>query len=86
VKWLGPSTREVLARLGREGKTRVLAVPVSFVSDHIETLQEIDIEYRELAERSGIREFRRAASLNLYPKFIAALAEVVRKRRPSGAC
>ena len=86
VKWLGPSTREILARLGREGKTRVLAVPVSFVSDHIETLQEIDIEYRELAEKSGIREFRRAASLNLHPKFIAALAAVVRKRISSGAC
>ena len=74
VKWLGPSTRDVLAQLGREGNRRVLVVPISFVSDHIETLQEIDIQYKELAAQSGIQEFHRAASLNLHPKFIAALA------------
>jgi protoporphyrin/coproporphyrin ferrochelatase len=74
VKWLSPSTRDVLVQLGREGKTRVLVVPISFVSDHIETLQEIDIQYKELAAQSGIREFRRAAALNLHPKFITALA------------
>jgi protoporphyrin/coproporphyrin ferrochelatase len=78
VKWLGPSTRDVLVQLGREGNTRVLAVPISFVSDHIETLQEIDIQYKELAVQSGIREFRRAASLNVHPGFIAALAELAR--------
>jgi len=54
----------------------VLAIPISFVSDHIETLQEIDILYRQLAFDSGIREFQRSASLNLYPKFIEALAEI----------
>jgi ferrochelatase len=79
VKWLSPSTRDVLVQLGREGRTRVLVVPISFVSDHIETLQEIDIQYKELAAQSGIREFRRAASLNVHPKFIAALAELARK-------
>jgi ferrochelatase len=51
-------------------------VPISFVSDHIETLQEIDILYRELATKAGIAEFERAESLNLYPKFIEALANV----------
>ena len=80
VKWLGPSTRDVLVRLGREGNTRVLVVPISFVSDHIETLQEIDIQYKELAAQCGIREFRRAASLNLNPKFISALAALAQKR------
>lgn len=79
VKWLSPSTRNVLVSLGREGNARVLVVPISFVSDHIETLQEIDIQYKELAARSGIREFRRAASLNLHPKFIAALAALAGK-------
>jgi protoporphyrin/coproporphyrin ferrochelatase len=78
VKWLSPSTKDVLVQLGREGKTRVLVVPISFVSDHIETLQEIDIQYMELAAQSGIREFRRAASLNVHPKFIAALAALTR--------
>jgi ferrochelatase len=76
VKWLGPSTREVLEDIGRKGKSRVLAVPISFVSDHIETLQEIDIQYKGLAARSGIAQFSRAAALNLYPKFINALAEL----------
>ncbi len=76
VKWLEPSTMEVLRQFGRNGISQVLAIPVSFVSDHIETLQEIDILYREVAEKAGIREFRRAASLNLYPKFIEALADI----------
>jgi ferrochelatase len=74
VKWLEPSTRDVLTEMGRRGTDKVLAVPISFVSDHIETLQEIDIAYRELALQSGIKEFRRADSLNLHPKFIDALA------------
>ena len=88
VKWLSPSTRDVLVQLGREGNRRVLVVPISFVSDHIETLQEIDIQYKELAARSGIREFRRAASLNLRPKFIAALAALASSRElpPSAVC
>jgi ferrochelatase len=77
VRWLGPPTTEVIADFGRKGVEKVLVVPVSFVSDHIETLQEIDIVYKELAGKSGIKEFRRAASLNLYPKFIDALASVV---------
>jgi ferrochelatase len=76
VKWLEPSTNDVILDLGRSGCGRVLAVPVSFVSDHIETLQEIDILYKKLADNSGIREFHRAASPNLYPKFIDALAAV----------
>jgi ferrochelatase len=63
--------------MGRNGNTGVLAVPISFVSDHIETLQEIDIQYKDLAAQSGIKEFRRAASLNLFPKFIDTLADLV---------
>ncbi len=76
VQWLGPSTPSVLRQFGRNGTTRVLVIPVSFVSDHIETLQEIDIQYRQLAGLAGIREFHRAPSLNVHPKFIAALAEI----------
>jgi ferrochelatase len=77
MKWLGPSTKDVLAELGRTGKDKVLAVPISFVSDHLETLQEIDILYKRLALRSGIKEFHRAAAPNLHPKFIESLANVV---------
>ncbi len=77
VPWLRPSTKEVLLELARSGRTRILAVPISFVSDHLETLYEMDIGYRELATRLGIKEFRRVPSLNLYPKFIEALADRV---------
>jgi ferrochelatase len=76
VRWLGPPTAAVLARLGQQGVDKVLAVPISFVSDHIETLQEIDILYRDLARKAGIQEFQRARSLNVYPKFIEALARI----------
>ncbi len=77
VRWLRPSTKEALLKLAREGRTRVLVVPLSFVSDHIETLQEIDIACRKMALRAGIREFQRAPALNTYPKFIQALADRV---------
>jgi len=76
VKWLEPSAESVLRTLARRGVRRVLAVPVSFVSDHIETLHELDIEYGNLAAELGIAEFQRAESLNVHPKFIAALADI----------
>jgi protoporphyrin/coproporphyrin ferrochelatase len=76
VKWLGPATKDVLADFARNGVAGVLAVPISFVSDHIETLQEIDIRYKKLAVDLGIREFHRVAALNLCPTFIQALATI----------
>jgi ferrochelatase len=79
VKWLGPSTEHVLEELGQKGKTAVLITPISFVSDHIETLQEIDIAYRAVASRAGIHEFRRVPALNTNPGFIDALANLVIK-------
>jgi len=80
VKWLEPSTEEVLRTLGRRGTPQVLIVPVSFVSDHIETLYEIDIQYRDTARQAGIPHFRRAAALNLNSTFIAALAAIVKEQ------
>jgi len=76
VRWLEPSTSEVIAELGRARAAHVLVIPISFVSDHIETLQEIDILYRKLAAECGIREFDRVPSLNTHPKFIDALAHL----------
>lgn len=76
VKWLGPATKDVIPQLARSGINKVLAIPVSFVSDHIETLQEIDILYRDLARQAGIQEFHRAPSLNVNSKFITALANI----------
>jgi ferrochelatase len=80
VKWLEPSTEEVIGTLGRRGTRQVVIVPVSFVSDHIETLYEIDIQYRDAARQAGIPYFRRAAALNLNSNFIAALAAIVKEQ------
>ena len=78
VKWLEPSTGDKLRELAAQGHKQVLMVPLSFVSDHIETLHEIDIEYREEAHQLGITDFRRMESLNSSPTFIQCLAELVR--------
>jgi len=80
VKWLEPSTQDKLKELAARGEKEVLVVPLSFVSDHIETLHEIDIEYREEAHKLGITDFRRMESLNSSPLFIACLAELVRSQ------
>lgn len=76
VEWLGPSTPDTLHELAAQGCKRVLMVPISFVSDHVETLYEIDIQYRELAEEMGI-ELQRTESLNVMPGFIAGLTNLV---------
>lgn len=80
VRWMEPDTVEVLDRLSAEGHDAVLMVPISFVSDHIETLHEIDIEYREHAHRRGIRHFERSPSLNDHDDFLEALAGLVGSR------
>ncbi|MEH2039280.1 ferrochelatase [Nostoc sp.] len=77
VEWLQPYTEDALKELGAEGVKDLVVVPISFVSEHIETLQEIDIEYREVAEESGIHNFRRVPAPNTHPVFINALAELV---------
>jgi protoporphyrin/coproporphyrin ferrochelatase len=79
-KWLRPSMHETLQRLAESGARRVLVVPISFVSDHVETLHEIDIEHRQQARRLGILDFRLMPGLNDSPAFIAALAGLVRAR------
>ena len=80
VRWMKPGTDEVIRGLAAQGKKALLMVPVSFVSDHIETLYEIDILYKELAMSSGILEYRRTESLNTDPAFISALAKIVMER------
>lgn len=77
VEWLKPYTEEAIPALAAEGVEEVLVVPISFVSEHIETLQEIDIEYRELAEESGIHNFQRVPALNTHPVFINDLSDLV---------
>ncbi|MCC5652963.1 ferrochelatase [Nostoc sp. XA013] len=77
VEWLQPYTEDALKELGAQGVKDLVVVPISFVSEHIETLQEIDIEYREVAEESGIHNFRRVPAPNTHPVFINALAGLV---------
>ena len=77
VKWLEPSVEIALGILARRGISKILVVPVSFVSDHIETLYELDIAYRNLAAELNFTEFRRAESLNAHPKFIATLMDIL---------
>ncbi|NES97679.1 MAG: ferrochelatase [Desertifilum sp. SIO1I2] len=76
VEWLKPYTEDALEELGAQGVKDLLVVPISFVSEHIETLQEIDIEYRELAEHAGISNFRRVPALNTHSGFIEDLANL----------
>ncbi len=79
VKWLGPSTDETIRELAARGVKNLLVVPISFVSDHIETLYEIDILYKGLAEELGMRLIR-AESLNTNPLLIKALEDMVMRK------
>ena len=82
-KWLSPSMHQTVKLLGQEGRKNVLVVPISFVSDHVETLHEIDIEHREQAREVGIERYRMVPGLNDSPAFIRALAGLVRARIPA---
>ncbi len=77
VEWLKPYTEDAIQELGTQGIQELAVVPISFISEHIETLQEIDMEYRELAESSGVHNFRRVPALNAHLGFINDLADLV---------
>jgi ferrochelatase len=84
VRWLGPSTEQVIRRLGARGHKHLLVVPIAFTSDHIETLSELDREYGEVAHEVGITDYRRAPALNDRARFLDALAAIVRDHLDSG--
>ena len=89
VKWIGPGTEQMLEQLAHEGVTDVLIVPLSFVSDHIETLYEVDLLFAEAARAAGIVHYRRTEALNTSPLFIGALAGLVTAHlapAPARAC
>ena len=75
VRWLSPSTPDTLAKLADQGVKEVVMVPLSFVSDHVETLYGIDIQYGELASDLGLK-LRRSDSLNCDQDFIKGLAKL----------
>ena len=77
AKWLQPPLTETIERLGHEGVKEMLVVPISFVTEHIETLHEINIEARAEAKKSGIETFRMMPAVGDSPLFIAALKDLV---------
>ncbi|KAL9244674.1 hypothetical protein vseg_018429 [Gypsophila vaccaria] len=82
VEWLKPYTDDTIIDLGKRGVKSLLAVPISFVSEHIETLEEIDVEYKELALESGIENWGRVPALGCEPSFITDLADAVIESLP----
>jgi ferrochelatase len=76
-KWLSPSLVETIDRLARAGEKNLLIVPVAFVTEHIETLHEINIEAREQAHKLGVEQFEMMPAVGDSPTFIAALADLV---------
>ena len=76
-KWLEPSLTATLERLARAGTPHILVVPIAFVTEHIETLHEINIEAREEVMRLGVEQFEMTAALGDSPRFISALADLV---------
>jgi protoporphyrin/coproporphyrin ferrochelatase len=83
LEWLGPATDAEIARAGAAGIALVV-VPVAFVSEHSETLVELDIEYRHLAERSGVPAYRVVPTVGVESAFIADLAALARQTVSTG--
>jgi ferrochelatase len=77
VKWIAPDVRDVVAEAAAEGRTWLGVVPISFVSEHVETLHELDIELRQRAADVGISEFHRSRCLDVDPVVGPMLADIV---------
>lgn len=84
ARWLEPSLLETIHSLAGRGRRNLLIIPVAFVTEHIETLHEINIEAREEAEALGVGQFEMMRALNDHPLFIECLADLVRARLQSG--
>lgn len=84
LKWLEPYTEDEIVRAGREGMSLIVQ-PIAFVSEHSETLVELDRTYADLAQRSGVPNYRRVATVGTMASFIAGLAALVRSRLDKAA-
>ena len=80
VSWVGPDTLKTVRSLARKGVTDMIIVPISFVSDHIETLYEIDIELKEAALKAGVKNFVRIESFNDDARFGDMLADLIEEK------
>jgi len=83
LKWIGPSTDEVIIKYSKE-KKGIVIVPVAFVSEHSETLVELDIEYKKLAEKNGCSFYKRVPALGIEQNFIKGLTELVLQKETKG--
>jgi protoporphyrin/coproporphyrin ferrochelatase len=79
LKWIGPSTEDVIIENSKIGKHIVL-VPIAFVSEHSETLVELDIEYKEIADANGCKNYTRVPALGINEDFIKAMSELIIKK------
>jgi protoporphyrin/coproporphyrin ferrochelatase len=84
LRWIGPSTEQEIRRAGHD-KTGVVLYPLSFVSEHSETLVELDIDYRRLAREAGVPNYIRVPTVGTHPQFIHGLANLVRAALWSGS-
>jgi len=83
LEWIGPATEDEIQRAGAEGKSLVV-VPIAFVSEHSETLVELDIEYREIADHAGVPNYLRTPTVGVDATFIGGLAQLVRDNVAGG--
>ena len=83
MKWIGPSTEEVIIKYSKE-KRGIVIVPIAFVSEHSETLVELDIEYKKLAKKNGCNFYKRVPALGIEENFIKGLTELVLQKQTKG--
>jgi len=79
LKWIGPATEDTIIKNSKIGKHIVL-VPIAFVSEHSETLVELDIEYKEIADANGCKNYTRVPALGINEDFIKAMSELIIKK------
>jgi len=80
LKWIGPSTENIIMENSKLGKHIVL-VPIAFVSEHSETLVELDIEYKELADKNGCKNYKRVPALGTNENYIKAMSDLIIKKQ-----
>jgi ferrochelatase len=80
LKWIGPSTEEIIIQNSKLGK-HIVIVPIAFVSEHSETLVELDIEYKEIANKNGCKNYTRVSALGTNENFIKAMSDLIIKKQ-----
>jgi ferrochelatase len=84
VEWIGPSTEAEVRQAGTDRRA-VVVLPIAFVSEHSETLVELDVDYAEVACRAGVSDYVRVPTVGCHPAFVAGLARLVRQAAADSA-